>query len=533
MRDYALEELVLADRLAEQAHRLPGKTFLRFRGGELTFAELEDLARRVARGLHDAGVRPGDPVALLLPNGPEILIAVFALAKLGAVSVPVNTAYKKDLLSHALATSGARALVVDEVRLPRVAEVAEELPDLGRVWVHAPEGEGPPRRALRANARPFRSLLDAPPEPPEHRGRFSDLQGIVFTSGTTGPSKGVEIPHAHALTDALDWIRHTAFQPDETIYCPLPLFHGGALWDGVFSALLVGAEIAVVERFSASRFWDDVRRFRAHVALGIFSIIPILLSRPERPDDRDHALRCFYLGRSAQDRDLRERFGVRSVETYASTEVGIATGSPYGEWRPGSCGRENRRTYRVAVVNEADRELPPGEPGELVVRPVTPFAITTGYHGFPEATARAFRNLWFHTGDRVYRDEEGWFHFVDRLTDTIRRRGENVSSFDVERAVLSHRAVGDAAAFGVPSELDEDDVKICVVPREGAAVEPEEVVRHAAERLPYFMVPRYMEVVEDLPRSALGKVRKTELRKSGVTAATWDREAAGVEPERD
>jgi carnitine-CoA ligase len=191
----------------------------------------------------------------------------------------------------------------------------------------------------------FRSLADHPPDAPRTRVGFGDLQSIIYTSGTTGPSKGVMVPHAHSLTNALDWIRFTRFQPDETIYCPLPLFHGGALWDGVMSALLAGAEIAIVERFSASRFWDDVRHFGAHVALGIFSMIPILLNRPPAPNDKDHSLRCFYLGQSALDEAFHSRFGVRSVEMYASTEVGIATASPYGQWRPGSCGQVNAATY--------------------------------------------------------------------------------------------------------------------------------------------------------------------------------------------
>lgn len=527
---YRDEELVLGELLERKAETNRGQTFLRFRENELSYDEFDELVNRTAQGLAAAGVGRRTHVALMLPNGPEFLQVVFALAKLGAVSVPVNTAYKGDLLAHVLHTSDARMLVIDEPWLDRLSGLKERLPQLKRLIVRAesntaPLPEGPSYEVLR-----LRSLLDSPARAPEVAVRFGDLQSIIYTSGTTGPSKGVMVPHAHGLSCALDWIRHTQFRSDEVIYCPLPLFHGGGLWDGVFSALLADAQIAIVERFSVSRFWEDARQFQANVALGIFSMIPMLLNRPASPDDKNHPLRCFYLGQSALDGAFAERFGVRSVETYASTEVGVATGSPYGQWRPGSCGRENSATYKVAVVDEQDRERPPGEPGELVIRPVRPYVMTTGYYGFWKETAETFRNLWFHTGDRVYRDRDGYFYFVDRLTDSIRRRGENISSFEVERVVNRHPAVQESAAIAVPSEVAEDEVKVCVVPQPGATPEPEELVAHCREHLPKFMVPRYVEVLDRFPKSAIGKIQKGVLRSRGdrgLTPETWDRDRAG------
>jgi len=293
------------------------------------------------------------------------------------------------------------------------------------------------------------------------------------------------------------------------------------------TGMLAGASIAVVERFSASRFWNDVRRFNANVAMGIFSMIPILMNQPPGPDDRNHPLRAFYLGKSVLDGAFYERFGVRSVETYTSTEVGIGTGSPYGQWRTGSCGRANDEMFDVALVDEEDREVEVGECGQLALRPKLPYVITPGYYNFPKATADTFRNLWFHTGDRAMKDEDGYYYFVDRIKDCIRRRGENISAFEVEQALNSHPDVVECAAIGVPSELEEEEVKVAVVMQDHAEIQAEELLAHCFERLPSFMVPRYMEFVRELPKTPIGKLAKHELRTRGdcgITRHTWDLE---------
>jgi len=527
LRGYPTEALVLGDVLAEKAAAHPGRPFLRFAEGELSYGEVHATAGRLAGRLARLGIGQHDHVAVMLPNCPEFLHVIFALARLGAVAVPVNTAYAGELLRYVLSSSDAVALVVDEALLDRVAAVEPDLPDLRALVVHTRGDAAEALAGLRTPATPLRDLLARGAEPPPVEVRHCDLQAIMYTSGTTGPSKGVMVPHAHALTDAQDSLAYMDYRPDETIYCPLPLFHAAALWDGMMAALLMGASIAIVERFSASRFWDDVRRFGANVAMGIFSMVPILLKAPPAPDDRDHPLRAFYMGKSVQDEAFHARFGVRSVETYTSTEVGIGTGSPYGRWRVGSCGQVNEATCDVRVVDEHDREVGPGEPGELVVRPRRPFVMMQGYYGFPQATAEAFRNLWFHTGDRGYRDADGYFHFIERIKDVIRRRGENISAFEVEQAVNAHEAVLECAAFGVPSELEEDEIKVAVVLCPGAELDPQSLAAHCRERLPGFMVPRYVEFVGELPKSAIGKLAKHELRARGdhgITPHTWDLE---------
>ena len=529
MRRETLESFVIGDVLARRAEAHRAETFLKFRDGELSYGEVHSMANRFSRGLLALGVGRGDHVAVMLPNCAEFLFVIFALARIGAVAVPVNTAHRGETLRHVLTSSDSTTLVIDEEYADRLAPLAPRLTGIGRLVVRTAGGAGTPPRPLAVPAAKLSSLLAHGDEAPPADVAFSDLQAIMYTSGTTGPSKGAMVSHALALTCAYDSLNFLD-RWGKTTYCPLPLFHAAGLWDGMLSALLSGGSIAIVDRFSASRFWDDVRHFDAKVAMSVFSMIPILLNRPPDPRDKDHPLETFYMGKTALDEPLRKRFGVRSVETYTSTEVGIATGSPYGEWKPGSCGRAHEERFEVAVVDERDREVGPGEPGELVVRPRQPFVITTGYYGSPEATAECFRNLWFHTGDRMWRDEDGYFYFLDRMKDAIRRRGENISAFDLETEVNMHPAVLECAAIGVPSELEDEEVKLAVVVRPGASLEPEELVEFCGRQLPGYMVPRYIEFVDSLPRTPTDKVAKYRLRADGnhgLTPGTWDREAAG------
>lgn len=518
--------LVLGDVLRSRAGTDPTAAFLRFRDGDLSFGEVDALADRYARGLAAEGVGHGDHVAVMLPNCKEFVPLIVALARLGAVAVPVNTAYHGELLRHVLDSADVSTLVVDAGYIDRLPPVVTQVPDLGRVIVRG--GLRATVGMLGVTTIEWSRLLVHGADPVDGGARFSDTQAIMYTSGTTGRSKGAIVSHALALgcaKDSLDYLDRWG----KNVYCPLPLFHAAGLWDGVFAAMLSGGSIGIVERFSASRFWDDVRRFDAQVALSVFAMIPILLSAPPTPQDTDHPLEMFYMGKSALDAPLRERFGVRAVETYTSTEVGIATGSPYGQWRVGSMGRAHDERFDVAVVDEEDREVGAGQPGELVVRPKQPFVITTGYYGAPEATARAFRNLWFHTGDRVWRDAEGYLYFLDRITDAIRRRGENISAFDIECEVNLHPAVLECAAIGVPSRLEEEEVKLAVVLAPGAELDAPELVTYCAGRLPTFMVPRYVEFVDALPRTPTDKVAKHVLRSMGdrgLTDGTWDRERA-------
>ncbi len=550
MLDDDLDNLVLGRALAKRAETHRNETFLKLREGELSFGDVEAAARRLGAGLAAHGVEAGQHVAVMLPNSADFLLVLFALARIGAVAVPINTAYKGDLLRHVLDSSDSSVLVVDGPYAERVAEVGSRVPGLRLVVVRTDGTESASSIGSTVGARGdrglrleqfgcpavrFSALLDHGDDAPKAGVEFSDIQAIMYTSGTTGRAKGAVVPHALPLVCALDSRRFVS-GGSSTIYCPLPLFHAAGLWDGALAALVSGTSVAVVERFSATRFWDDVRHFDAQTAMGVFSMIPILLNQPERPDDRDNPLETFYMGKSSLDAPFYERFGAHTVETYTSTEAGIATASPYGDWRVGSMGQAHEERFDVAVVDEHDRLVGPGQPGELVLRPKQPYVIITGYYGRDDATAECFRNLWFHTGDRVHYDEDGYFYFLDRMKDAIRRRGENISAFDLECEVNLHPAVLECAAIGVPSELEEEEVKVVVVPQPGSEVDEAELAAYCEQRLPGFMVPRFIEIVDELPRTPNDKVAKHRLREmgdDGLTVSTWDREAqrgAGRDP---
>ncbi|MGD3112425.1 AMP-binding protein [Streptomyces sp. YGL11-2] len=515
MRDIALESLTIGDLLATRARSHRDETFLKFRDGDLSFGHVHRMTNRVAQGLLALGVRRGDHVAVMLPNCPELLYTVFALSRLGAVAVPVNTALCGNLLRRTLADSHSRYLVVDAPYAEELPALTPCLPGLEHIVVRHRDASPVLFGALGKPAVALSALLAHGADTPRADVAFCDLQAIMYTSGTTGPSKGAMVSHALALTCALDSLDFLD-RWGKTAYCPLPLFHAAGLWDGALSALLSGSPLAVADRFHVSRFWDDVRYFGAQVALSVFSMIPMLLNQEPTKDDRNHPLDVFYMGKSALDKPLRDRFGVRSAECYTSTEAGIATGSPYGEWRLGSCGQAHHERFEAAVVDELDRQVGPGEPGELVLRPRQPHIITGGYYGAPEATAHCFRNMWFHTGDRVWRDGDGYFYFLDRMKDAIRRRGENISAFDLECEVNLHPAVLECAAVGVPSELEEEDVKLFAVARPGSGLDADELREFCHKRLPRHMVPRYVEFLDELPRTATDKVAKHLLRPGGA-----------------
>jgi crotonobetaine/carnitine-CoA ligase len=456
-------------------------------------------------------------------NRIELLDMILGATWMGAVAVPLNTALRGEQLAHQLRNSGARVLAMDSV-LVEVLGHAEGVGALEQVWAL----DGVPAdlpAGLHASVRDVPPPAEPVPAAPVGPG---DTGAILYTSGTTGPSKGVQCPHAQFYWWGVLVGEMLGLGEDDVLYTVLPLFHTNAL-NAFVQALVAGATYELGPRFSASRFWGQVADAGATVTYLLGAMVNILMSRPEGPEDTAHAVRTALAPATPVavfDR-FRERFGVQLVEGYGSTETNCAIGESWLGQRAGWMGRV-RAGFHARVVDADDAELPAGEPGELVLRSDHPFAFATGYFAMPEKTVESWRNLWFHTGDRVVRDEDGWFAFMDRLKDAIRRRGENISSFEVEHALLDHPAIASVAVFPVASELGEDEVAAAVVLRAGAEPDPVALIRHCEPRLAYFAIPRYLRFVESLPLTENGKVRKAVLRDAGITDDMWDREAAGV-----
>jgi carnitine-CoA ligase len=504
---------VLPDVLDAQARERGEKTFITVLGeGSLTYAAAAGQARQVAAHCAALGVRRGEAVAVLLPNGLDFVRLWLGLGRLGAVIVPVNTALTGEFLAHQLRDSGARHVVTAGEAQAAVVEVLPAVPGLAVLeldgWEQAPEHEGPSPAA-------------------------SDTACLMYTSGTTGPSKGVLMPHAHCYLFGLGSIEALGITADDRYYVSMPLFHANGLFMQLYATLIAGASAVLRGRFSASSWLSDVREHGCTVTNLLGAMSQFVVAQPPTPHDRDHALRviCPVPNPPSHERAWRERFAVPEVvSAYGMTEVNIPLYGRLGTSRPGTAGLVLDRWFEVSVRDpDTDDLLPPGEVGEIMVRAKVPFGFMAGYAGLPDATVAAWRNFWFHTGDSGVMDEDGWVTFVDRTKDCIRRRGENISSFEVESAIARLDGVAEVAAYAVPAgaEGTEDEVMLAVVPAPGACLEPEAVAAHADLVLPRFARPRYVEVVDALPRTPTQKVRKQELRARAVGPSTWDREAAG------
>lgn len=513
-------ERTLPALLERRAGELGERPLLRIGDVELGCAGVRDRAARAAGTLAASGVRPGDRVAALLGNRIELLDVFLGCAWLGASAVPLNTALRGAQLEHVLVNSGARRLVLEGELLGALGQLPSRPPLLQELWVVG-DGDSVPAGYEARPCPPPGDPVDAYPAQP------GDTAAILYTSGTTGVSKGVQCPQAQFYWWGVMTGGQLEIAPTDTLYTVLPLFHTNAL-NAFVQALVAGARFVVGERFSASRFWDELAQSGGTVTYLLGAMVSILMRRDPSEQDRAHRGRIALAPATPGQlhAPFRERFGITLVEGYGSTETNCCLGVPPAEQRPGYMGPV-AKGFEARAVDECDVEVADGEAGELVLRHSEPFSFATGYFGMPEKTVEAWRNLWFHTGDRVIREADGWFRFVDRAKDAIRRRGENISSWEVEQALHGHPAVAAAAAFPVASELGEDEVMAAVVLREGAAATPEDLIRHCEPRLAYFAIPRYVEFVDELPLTENGKVRKHLLRERGATAATWDREAAG------
>lgn len=499
---------ILREVLTHQAAARGGEVFLRFpdEGREVTYAEAAEAAMAGAAALAALGVAPGERVAVMLPNGWNFIRLWLAAAWRGAVLVPLNTALVGDFLAHVLTDSAPRLVIGDETSRPLLAPLL------------------PPEACLLAPEEIAEKGGEAPSAPRRH----ADIACIMYTSGTTGPSKGVLMPEAHCFLFGLGTIDTQELTPADCHYVTMPLFHVNALMMQTYAVLIAGARAVIRRRFSAGGFVEDLHRFgiTAFNLLGAASAF--VFARPPGPLDRGHAVRVIQAAPNPPEHEQtwQERFGIPLLLSgFGMTECNIAVYSRRDARRPGTCGKVYAPYFEVGIRDpETDDPLPPGRVGEIMVRPKVPFAFMAGYHRRPEATLAAWRNFWFHTGDAGVEDAEGFITFIDRLKDCIRRRGENISSFEVEQAMRRLAGVREVAAFGVPSDIAgaEEEVMLAIVPEPGVPLTAGMVRAHARRHLPRFAEPRYVEFVSELPKTPTEKVRKTLLRARGVGPATID-----------
>lgn len=530
---------VLGRVLEHRAEVDADRPFLQWEDGPaLSFAKTNRMVNRLAHGLAAAGVGHGDRVMLFLPNCLEYVLTWFALAKLGAVEVPVNSHYRGQFLEHVANNCAARMVVTTPELLPRFAESEPQLRHLAEAFVIGvvPTDLTFERMVLRR----FDELESSNEADPGIEVAASDICAILFTSGTTGLSKGVLMPHAQMFFFAEQGASLVRLTHDDTYMNAFPLFHGNAQFLTTYPCLIRGARAVLYERFSAGEWIDRIRRNGVTLTNLLGVTMDFVFKQPPKADDADNKLRLIYAVPTAHAilADFKRRFDVHVfVDAFGQTETCWPLMTPFDEDRPpGAVGKVVADWYDVRLVDpETDEDVADGELGELVVRHKRPWTLCAGYNANPDATLKAMRNLWWHTGDGMRRDADGWYYFVDRVNDALRVRGENVSSYEVEQVVLSHPDVLECAAVGLRTESSggEHEIKISVVPRPGLTIDPATLIRHCEARAPYFAVPRFVEFIERLPRTPTEKIQKHLLRKSGIGPTTWDRVAAGIKTEHE
>ena len=521
-----LNQRVLGPILRARAERDPDKIYIRFGDKAWTFAQTFDKVSNIARSLASLGLEKGQRVGLFMPNDPCFIFGWYGTNLAGGVTVPINPAFTSILLDYILEDAEVQGLFTTVDLLPVVESLSPQR--LAKLRFVVVTGEASPpsipgltppitlENLCQAGAKEGQNI--------EVALNFRDTHSIMYTSGTTGPSKGAVVPNGHYFAASCTFLRAVKLSRDDILYTPLPLFHGLASRLGALPCLLVGAEYVLAPRFSATRFWKEVTDCGATVAHTVFTLPAMLKAQPTGPFDRTHRLRAMF--NSNNDPEFEERFGVRLCEAYGLTEVGLSHYTRYPERRPGSCGKVHE-DWEARIVDDQGIEVPVGQPGQIVLRPRLPGIMMDGYVNKPEETARVTQDLWFHTGDFARCDADGYYFFLSRHKDRIRRRSENVSPLEVESILCRHPDISDCAALAHPAQEGEDDIRVVLVAKPGSAPQARAVMDWLAGRMPVFMMPRYIEFIAALPRNPVGKVEKYKLIDAGLAVDAWDRQAHG------
>jgi carnitine-CoA ligase len=502
-------------------------------GLALTNAELYQRAIVRANAYTGLGVTHGDAVACFMPNSLEHAYCWAACALLGAVHVPVNTLLRGEFLGHVLNTTECNVIVVAPTLLDRVLEIRQALPHLRVIVVVGGCDEAA------AAAEPAGVVVTSTEELTAKHGESTSLVSeyvpawhdtlvVIFTGGTTGPSKGVAISQSYLIEQIKSTQRVNDFNSSSIYYAPFPMYHANAFMLSLVMPIVYQGSGVTRSAFSASAFWDECRTYHVtHVSL-FGPIYLMIFNQPPRPDDADNSIVCS-IGYCPEEiwSGFEERFDLKILPVYALSECVMVSYFPHGDTVVrGTDGRPNPE-FEVKILDDDGVAVPADEPGEICLRPRRPGVMFDGYYKNPQATVEAFRDCWFHTGDIGRMSSEGLLTFVDRKADYVRRRGENVSTYEVEQVILKIDCVAEVAVHAVPSELAEDEIKACIITKPGATLNHATLLDFCASHMPYYAVPRFLEVVETLPKSPIGRVQKFELRKRGITADTWDALAEG------
>ncbi|MFO7560390.1 MAG: AMP-binding protein [Desulfobacterales bacterium] len=486
----------------------------------VSYAEFDRMTCRVANGMAAQGASPGEGVAIFMGNCVEYLYLFYGLPRGGFYSVPINTGLKGDGLRYIIEHSDVKTLVVDDTLYPRILDLGSPLGAVKKVFVRRTEDKPFP-----PEVQDIQDLMQASPEKPKNTLSPSALSFLMYTSGTTGFPKGVVNRNHNTNIPGLKMLSAVLYQPQDVLYTTLPLFHANALMLTPAFAMAGGLPFALEKKFSASGFWDSTRRYGGTSFNALGAMVPILMKQPEKPDDADNPVRLVISAACPANlwEAFEKRFNVKIWEAYGAVDGGGALTFNFGNAPVGSIGQfVTGQEWRI--VDDDDHDVKQGEIGELITKVMDGKKGSVEYYKNPEASQKKVRGGWIYTGDLFYADPNNNLYFVDRKTDSMRRRGENISSFEVENMVEKCPPVAECAAFGVPSELGEDEVMIWVKPKPGETIDLKALVEHCAKNMAYFMVPRYVDIVDDIPRTGTLRVQKSEMKKRGVTGRTWDRE---------